>query len=182
MEKNRKDSLIAELNQNKDKYREIATRYHLDQTYDGKDYVSHLDSVYDVVKQHIDLIGDEYEIDINNLAALSYLHDILEDTEMSEFKLEEMISPEVKEMVANLYVNKAKHIDDYYFKIAKDIHTAYLKLCDRIANVKYSVNNDTPKSQRVLKKYRAEQPIIESYIQYDELQPMLDELNELLFS
>ena len=113
--------------------------------------------------------------------ALIYLHDTVEDTDLTTHEIAEQFNRSVAEGVKRLSRSKWKNVDQYYTKIGSDLAVSFVKLADRMANVDYSLNNPGEKSTRMLVKYRSEQPFLMEYIwHFEPLRPMLQLLNAKL--
>lgn len=168
--------------------RKLAMDYHGDQKYAGQPYIVHLDMVQLEAEENKSLLMNEndqkYNLPINfweEINQLCYLHDSLEDTEITEYQLSQDTSSSVAKKAVALSINHAKHIDDYFNQIGKDMVTSYVKLCDRLANVKFGLKNPGPISDKLLNKYRNEQPILKNHlIHHTSLLPMLEKLDFLL--
>lgn len=132
--------------------RNIAIKFHSDQKYDHYEYVYHLDSVYDIIK---DKFTEKEEI-------LAYLHDIKEDTEISYDKIVELFGADIAYSVYlitdcegnNRKERKIKTND----KLSKIIDKSFyfvlrVKVADRIANMKHSIDN---KNINMIRMYQKE--------------------------
>lgn len=170
------------------KVRELAMGYHGKQQYANKPYIIHLDLVQRMAEEHKALLlndnDQKYNLPLDfwkQINQLCYVHDALEDTELTEYQLSQDTSSEVAGKAKKLSLNYSKHIDDYFQRISTDMVTTYVKLCDRLANIIFSLENPGPKSDKVLAKYRSEQPILYSnLIRYTSLLPMVDKIDHLL--
>lgn len=161
--------------------------FHHTNKYDGNPYRFHLDLVYNEAKKNRELLqgyyAQSFKLPENHwdlISNLCYLHDIKEDTDVTNEQLLSIVPEQTIDRITTLSVNESKHIDDYYSKISLDLISTYVKLCDRLANVRYSVKN-AAKSDHFLKKYREHYWIMNDYfIVHAEIIPMLEEIKSLL--
>jgi (p)ppGpp synthase/HD superfamily hydrolase len=124
--------------------------------YDDKPYEYHLEMVAEVAKKFIHLIPKKYR-DI--VITSCYFHDVIEDTRFTYSDLVKISSLEVAEIVYALTNEKGKTRkeranDKYYEGIRNTPYATFVKLCDRIANVQYSMSQRS----RMLEMYRKETP------------------------
>lgn len=168
--------------------RKFAVEQHGKQKYADKTYIYHLDMVFEEAINNQDNLEGYYAQKFklpkdyaDQIMKLCYTHDMIEDTELSHYDLAAITDVDNADRSKRLSVNHSKHIDDYYQQIAKHLIDSFVKLCDRLANVKFSIDNPSEKSTNALNKYRSHQPIIKNYfLHHTELKPMLDELDKLL--
>lgn len=133
------------------------------QFYDGKPYVAHLDATVRTLL-HFDETGKD-------MLAAAYLHDTLEDCEVSQLTIKDLFGERVAELVwavtdepgANRKERKAKT----YPKIKNTPGALMIKLADRIANLE---NAATTGNERMTKMYRKE---------WEEMQKALRTVGEL---
>lgn len=127
----------------------FAIRAHGDQKYGPYPYIYHLTMV--------DNILCSYGYTAPEARCTAYLHDVLEDTKITREELEK----EFTSLIANwVYLvtnesgkNRKERHQKTYPKIRTNQFAVALKLCDRIANVQFSIEmNDTGK----LEMYRKE--------------------------
>jgi (p)ppGpp synthase/HD superfamily hydrolase len=112
--------------------------------------------VVDVAYRFIHLIPEKYR-DI--VISSCWAHDTLEDTRITYNDLLKVTSIEVADIVYALTNEKGKTRkeranDKYYQGIRETPYATFVKLCDRIANVKYSMATRS----RMLEMYRKEMP------------------------
>ena len=109
--------------------------------YDTLPYVFHLSSVVELAEKYIYLIPKK---DKDLVIAACWCHDLIEDTRQTwNDVIKETGSIEVAEIVYALTNEKGKtrkdRANDKYYKGIKDTRYAtFVKLCDRLANTKYS--------------------------------------------
>ena len=144
---------------------EFARKAHDGQTYsDVYSYIRHLEMVYEVLVR----FGFEDE----TLLVSAWLHDVIEDTEVSyhivktEFGLE--IAEAVYGVTDELGRNRKERKAKTYPKILANLNSLILKIADRIANVEFGktgVFGDPSK----IKMYRKEQAEFEDALGFKEL-------------
>ena len=132
----------------------VAEFHHRNQDYDIYPYMKHIQDVVD--------IGELYRFD-DELIAACYLHDIVEDCNMSVSKIRKHFGEYVAYMVAcvtdpiDLLNRKAKK-EQVYIKLAgaaseDDFGPLCVKLADRIANVEHSKRTSSPQWKMYLEEY-----------------------------
>lgn len=125
--------------------------------YDGKPYTYHLCIVNEVALKFIHLIpGAEQE----EVLAGGWVHDVIEDTRQTYNDVKTATSKPVAELAYALTNNKGKNRKQragsaYYMGIRSTRHATFIKLCDRVANVRYSINEG---SSRMAQVYVNEHP------------------------
>lgn len=152
--------------------RNFAIKAHGDQTYsDGEPYSFHLAAVSCVARK--------YKLsEIIQVAA--WLHDVLEDTEVTRKQLEEQFGKLVADLVWAVTDEKGKNRAERAKKTWPKIRCAgrdavALKLCDRIANVEASIGTSYMKMYE--KEYEAfKRALYEPYEGLDEMWNRLDNL------
>ena len=136
-------------------YRKIAKELHesVNHTYDGYNYILHLDAVNAVKMEFNDeLINDlKHYLSLKEIEFLHsdiiyasiYFHDVEEDCRLTYNNIKEIIG----EFAANIVHavtnekgrNRAERASDSYYKgIRETPGASFVKMCDRIANVRYS--------------------------------------------
>lgn len=110
--------------------------------YDGKPYSYHLNMVYDIAYKFIHLIPEHERHDV---LASCWTHDVIEDCRQTYNDVKEATNLQVAELTYALTNDKGKNRkeragDKYYEGIRKTPNAVFVKLCDRIANYKYSVD------------------------------------------
>lgn len=108
--------------------------------------------IYPYKKHLLDVFSIALEFGISNLAILQAIlvHDVLEDTDMSFNSLQNHVGTQVADMVwavtnedkddkGNLLKNRKEKFVYTYAKINSIQDSIYVKLCDRIANVRNSI-------------------------------------------
>jgi (p)ppGpp synthase/HD superfamily hydrolase len=111
-------------------------------------------------------------------------HDLIEDTRVSYNDVKDQLGQEVAEIVYALTNEKGKNRKErggvkYYEGIRQTPGAAFVKLCDRIANVQYSKMTKS----RMFEMYKKEQEDFElwigRYTANKELEPMFEYLSNL---
>jgi (p)ppGpp synthase/HD superfamily hydrolase len=147
--------------------------------YDGSlDYQVHLDMAVHFAKLFIHLIPEK---DRKSVIAGVYEHDTIEDCGLTYNDVKKVTN----EMVAELAYactnekgrNRAERANDKYYEgIRNTKYATFVKLCDRLANVKYSTNGGS----RMADLYRRENDHFKSMLYTGEYYEMWDLLDELL--
>lgn len=128
--------------------RKLAQVAHVDQRYGDHPYTYHLSDVANVLF--------EFSVWNGERLAAAWLHDALEDTELTREQIAEACGERVAEIVwrvtdepgANRAARKAATLP----KIAADMDAILIKLADRIANVRQCLRDNSA----LLKMYRKE--------------------------
>lgn len=114
----------------------FAIKSHGDQQYDGKSYSVHLDAV--------ELVLIEFNHVTSILRAGAWLHDVLEDTDVTLLELEMefpgYVALIVEAVTSEPGKNRRERNIKTYPKIEKYLEAIILKLADRIANVRNCIN------------------------------------------
>jgi (p)ppGpp synthase/HD superfamily hydrolase len=132
----------------------IAKHNDTNHKYDGKSYDHHLWQVNEVAKMFIHYIPeDKREV----VYAACWLHDTIEDCRVTYNDVKQEFGEEIAEMVYALTNEKGRTRKEraneiYYLGLCKNPLAAFVKMCDRIANIKYSRDNGSS----MLDKYKSE--------------------------
>lgn len=112
--------------------------------YDGKPYSVHLEMVemFALMYMPETITHTSKEIIIN----ACWLHDTIEDCRLNYNDVKKVAGEEVADIVYALTNNKGKNRKeranaDYYKGIVETPYATFVKLCDRMANVQYSLDN-----------------------------------------
>lgn len=113
--------------------------------YDGKKYEVHLWQVVDIAKMFIHYIPVEKRAIV---LAACWLHDTIEDCRVTYNDLKAEFGVEIAEIVYALTNEKGKSRferanEKYYAGIRVTPYADFVKICDRIANLKYSLENNS---------------------------------------
>lgn len=119
--------------------RDFAILAHGDQQYAGNPFIFHLDQVAAIAQQYSHYwSATEFQL-IENLC---YLHDVLEDTKVSREEIAENFNAITAQLAFNLTdepgANRKERKRNTWHKIRRNRKTIFVKLCDRIANTRYS--------------------------------------------
>ena len=109
-------------------------------SYNGEAYEIHLVMVYEEAKKYSHLVPEK---DRDNFLAAAWAHDVIEDCRETYNDVMKSTNKEVADLVYALTNEKGKNRKErankkYYDGINKTPNATLLKLCDRIANIKYS--------------------------------------------
>lgn len=151
--------------------------------YDKYSYEFHLGQVLDFAIKFHELEKSVKPEDLT-LAALG--HDLIEDTRTSYNDVKDFLGEDVAEIVYALTNEKGRTRKDrankkYYDGIRACKGAVFIKLCDRLANVEYTINSG---NEKMLKVYREENPEFLTALginsQYSYLKPMAHLLETML--
>jgi len=113
--------------------------------YDGKPYKLHLEMVANTAKQFSYLIPPE---DLEIVIQACWCHDLIEDCRKTYNDVKETSGVNVAEIVYAVTNEKGKNRKEranakYYKGIRDCKYATFVKICDRIANIKYSVSTNS---------------------------------------
>jgi|GEM_PF-1741219 len=158
------------------KARDFAIKAHGDQKYGDYPYEYHLTCVHEVMMRHP--MASSYLFTV----MAGWLHDVLEDTEISREELGKQFGERITDIVYRVSdepgATRKKRKEKTYNKIRGHIPATVVKLCDRIANVEAS--RDVPKK---LNMYKEEHPNFKCHLCLKEhtfLDSLWGELDQLL--
>ncbi len=146
--------------------------------YDGKPYLIHLEMVRDFATIFIDLINPEDE---DTVIAGAWVHDVIEDTRQTYNDVKKATNKHVAEIAYALTNEKGKTReeranDKYYQGIFDNILAHYVKICDRLANIKYSKSLQT----RMFDVYKNEYENFKKKLYKEEYKDMFNYMEKLL--
>lgn len=144
---------------------ETVTRFaeeaHGDQKYGELPYLKHLSDVVQVLGRFGYKRTGEFldpHVRADRLVAAAWLHDVLEDTDVSYEELRDLFGCEIAYLVGNVTSAKGKNRQERnkltYPKVRRSVEAVILKLADRIANVESCRETDNS----LLKTYKKEWP------------------------
>lgn len=119
----------------------IQAHQNVNQTYgDGVPYSVHLSMVAYYAQKYKNIIPDSF---FNDVYAACWLHDTIEDCRLTYNDIKKEFGEYVADIVYAVTNEKGKNRseranDNYYKGIKKVPYAAFVKLCDRLANVAYS--------------------------------------------
>lgn len=148
--------------------------------YDGLPYSHHLEMVYQYGLKYQHLV---IEICIVDVLSACWVHDVIEDARQTYNDVKKVTNEVVADIAFALTNNKGKNRkeragDDYYNLIVLTTYAPFVKLCDRLANIKYSKE----KGSRMFELYKKEQHdfIVRLYnAKYSEMFAEMEELLEI---
>lgn len=155
---------------------EVARRYaetchrETNHMYDGEPYIYHLEMVVGIAREFRHLIPQS---DQTNVIAGCWVHDCIEDCRQTYNDVKAATSETVAELAFALTNENGKSRQDranekYYTGIRETPYAVFVKLCDRIANVRHS----RLRGSRMFVQYAMENPGFERKLydqQYDEM-------------
>lgn len=151
--------------------------------YGDKPYSYHLQMVYDYGVKYIDLlINNRFRTEI---LSACWTHDLIEDTRQTYNNVKDKTNLLIADITYALTNEKGKNRkeranDKYYEGIRKQPGAVFVKLCDRLANVKHSVDTNSS----MLNGYRKEHKDFVGHMSINEIghpyPEMFNELNQLL--
>jgi len=123
----------------------IEAHHNTNHLYDGKPYAVHLAMVVGYAQKYIDKIPKQFQ---ENVISACWLHDTIEDTRNTYNDIKNISNTTVADIVYALTNEKGKNRkeranDKYYQGILAIPFANFVKLCDRLANVKYSVDTNS---------------------------------------
>ncbi len=151
--------------------------------YDGKPYLIHLKMVYEYAYKFRHLLyEDELLCHPVNVLAAAWTHDTIEDTRQTYNDVKKILGSSVAELTYALTNEKGRNRkeranDKYYEDMRKVPGAVYLKICDRLANAKYS----KMKGSKMLEVYKKEYLEFAYKLASPTNVPMFDELRKILF-
>lgn len=161
---------------------EYAIKCHNDTNceYDGKPYVTHLKMVYDYAYKYSHLLPTDQ---IEYALAAAWNHDVIEDCRQTYNDVSRAIGNKVAEIVYALTNEKGKNRSEranekYYFGIKENEIAHYIKICDRLANIRYSKETNSPKFEM----YQEESDSFKDQLYLTKYGEMFSEMYELLYT
>jgi (p)ppGpp synthase/HD superfamily hydrolase len=124
----------------------ITTHESVNHLYGSRPYAFHLSMVVEAAQAFIHHVPEE---DRETVLAASWLHDTIEDCRLTYNDIVELAGIPIAEIVYALSNEKGKTRKErannkYYQGIRETPYARYVKLCDRIANVKHSQTEQSP--------------------------------------
>ena len=172
------EAFSSELVSNAKEYA-ILKHFETNHKYDGNPYDVHLQMVYDFACKYIHLLPNNRVI--SEVLAACWVHDVIEDCRETYNDVKNVLGERIADIAYALTNEKGKTRkeranDKYYEGIRNTPFADYIKICDRMANVKYSKD----KSSRMIEVYRKENEEFKKQLWSLPVQEMFDELAGLL--
>lgn len=147
-------------------------------TYNDKPYAFHLKMVADAAERFIHLIPSS---DREAVLAACWAHDTIEDCRVTYNDVKQELGYQVAELVYAVTNEKGKNRKEranekYYSGIRNTKHATFVKICDRIANVEYSVKTNSSMMKAYKKEYANFFDSLYASPQYGEMWEYLSEL------
>ena len=159
---------------------EYATHNHelVNHKYGGKKYTHHLNMVYEFAQTFSYLIPPEQREDVY---CGCWVHDIIEDARETYNDVKTATNKTIAELAYALTNEKGKTRKDranakYYADMHLVPNAVFIKLCDRMANIKYSKVN----SSRMFNMYKKENADFIKHLYRTELADMIEYIDKLL--
>lgn len=163
-----------------DKAKNYATRAHrsTNHKYDGRSYVTHLEIAYEYGEKYRHLIPEEV---LENVLAAIWAHDVIEDCRETyndvKYNLNEDVANLVYAVTNEKGRNRKERANEKYYKGIRETPFAlYVKLCDLLANVKYSFDNNSS----MIDMYKKEWPHFKEKTYSKKYKEMFEELSSYL--
>lgn len=125
----------------------LATKFHAGQMYGEWPYTTHIAHVRGSVGSHFP--GDE------RLKIIANLHDILEDTSMTEPVLRALFDDDIVDAVVALTKLENESRSDYLFRVKSNPLALKVKLCDSLSNLHHSMKRNDMRRVRKYAEYIA---------------------------
>lgn len=149
--------------------------------YDSKPYEVHLKMVVDIAHKFIDCLP--INTDFQSIIAACWLHDTIEDCRLTYNDVKDATNETIAELVYALTNEKGKSRseranDKYYDGIKNTPNASFIKICDRIANYKYSIEND----YGMAIMYQQDMNNFKNHLYAEKYKPMFDYLQKLVYA
>lgn len=115
----------------------LAFKYHSGQEYGDKDYFQY--HLIGVVESIIRKWGDGNR----DLMAVAILHDILEDTDLTEQELRKVVGKDVTKCVVALTKQEGEQYDAYIHRVKEFHYSKEVKIHDTLCNLTESIMSDS---------------------------------------
>lgn len=146
--------------------------------YDGQPYSYHLIKVVNIASEFIYLVDRGME---ERVLAACWCHDLIEDARVTYNDLRNKIHTDVADIVYAVTNEKGKTRseranDKYYGALRANYHAIYVKCCDRIANIEYSIVMKSDMYQVYLKEHQ----YFFKMLFHPSFKPLFDRLQKLI--
>lgn len=154
----------------------------VNQYYGHRPYSYHLKKVHSYAKKYIYLLGN---IDVrlkDFILAACWVHDVIEDCRQTYNDVKDYCGYIVAEIVFALSNEKGKTRKEraskkYYDDMKKIDYASFLKLCDRLANIEYSLES----KGSMINAYKREHTEFRANLYDVRFKPMFDEMEEMMY-
>lgn len=176
--------MVRGINPNVDKFRDFCTQQHdivCNQKYDETlPYSFHLNAVASQVTIFFNIIKS-HDLNIANIYMGCYGHDLIEDARMTYNDIKELTNESVADIIYCCTEEKGKdrasrHNQKYFDELKVNNEAVFVKLCDIIANLKYSLLTNSS----MFTKYKKEYPHLKSELYREEYDEMFKYIERLL--
>jgi len=137
--------------------KEYAIKCHSDvnQIYDVHPYSYHLQMVEHYALKYKHLVHSE---DLDDVLSACWAHDVIEDCRQTYNDVKKVCGEKIAEMVYALTNEKGKtrlerENTKYFDGIKATPNATFVKLCDRLSNIKYSVDNKSSMGRKYKKEF-----------------------------
>jgi len=126
---------------------EFANLIHTDsgKTYDKKPYITHCQEVVDILLAN--------NVTDKSIIAAAYLHDVVEDCDVSLTTIEDIFGRKIRDLVYAVTdepgANRKERKEKTYKKMVEIENAVKIKLADRIANVGHSIDSNNERMFRM---------------------------------
>lgn len=163
--------------------RELAFKLHNNQPYDTDKYHPfHLRMVEEIIVEYAH-IDEDITKDIEPIRIAGLFHDVIEDTYWNYADVRDKFGELIADLVYAVTDEKGKnrperHNEKFWNELRSDKRAIYIKLCDRIANFRYSISVE---DKKFMKLYHKEVAIlVKELYEEDVFAELWNELNRLL--
>ena len=139
-----------------DKAQQYARQCHTqtNHTYNGKHYEFHLEMVFDFAVKYAHLVPENQR---DNFLAAAWVHDVIEDCRETYANVLAATNKEVADLAYALTNEKGKTRSEranakYYEGIKQVPYAVLLKVCDRLANLSYSIETSAKKTEMYVRE------------------------------
>lgn len=145
----------------------IAQHEKTNHKYGDKPYSYHLKKVYEVARRYIELIPEEER---EAVLASCFTHDLIEDCRQNYFDVMINTSKRVADITYAVTSEKGKTRKErmgkrYFYTLLTTPYALFVKLCDRIANIEYSLAEyEAGKKTSKIKMYKTEHEMIKELL------------------
>ena len=157
----------------------IKTHFLQNQKYDDKEYAYHLYETYNIALKFIHLITEN----VDDVLAACWTHDLSEDCNLTYNNIQEKFNINIAEITYAVTTEKGKtrkdRANDKYYSEMKLIEGAvFVKLCDRIANMRFAKHHG---NRGMYEKYKKLLPHFKEMLYREDYKEMFDELEKYYY-